>query len=147
MRDPDSTSSPRSWAVPAWIALVLVLTACSSTPAVVVEPNIQPANYRAEILDYLRATLPDPTNIQDAYIAEPALKPSGTETRFITCLRYNAKDREGNYAGSKDRAAFFYAGRLTTIADATREQCGGAPYQPFPELQKLCRQLTCPPAR
>ncbi len=129
--------------------VTFALAACGSnnTPAVVVEPNLPPSNYRAEILDYLKATLPDPTNIRDAAIAEPALKPSGRETRYVACLRYNAKGEDGTYTGLKERGAYFYAGRMTTIAEVTREQCAGVSYQPFPELEKLCRQAVCPPAR
>lgn len=128
--------------------LAAFVAACSSDKAaVVVEPNIPPTNYRAEILSYLQATLPDPTGVRDAYIAEPALRPSGPETRFIACLRYNAKGADGNYLGMRERAVFFYAGRINTVSDSTKEQCGNAPYQPFPELQKLCREVVCPGTR
>jgi hypothetical protein len=128
--------------------LAICVSACSSDkPVAVVEPNLPPTNYRAEILSYLQATLPDPTGVRDAYIAEPALRPSGSETRFVACLRYNAKGADGNYLGMRERAAYFYAGRINTIGDSAKEQCGNAPYQPFPELQKLCREIVCPGTR
>jgi hypothetical protein len=110
-------------------------------------PNIAPANYRTEILNQLQITLDDPTGIRDAFIAEPAMKQSGAETRYIGCVRYNAKNSEGKYAGVKEKAVFFYAGRMTSMLDATREQCGSAAYQPFPELEKLCRISGCAPVR
>ena len=129
------------------IALIAgACAACSSTqddpkPA---DPNVLPTNYKNQIIDYLRGTLDDPANIREAAISEPALKQNGSETRYITCLRYNAKDRDGAYAGLKTRAAFFYAGTFTTMIDGSKELCGNAAYQPFPELEKICRQLVCP---
>jgi hypothetical protein len=109
-----------------------------------IEANVAPADYRTQAIETIHRMLDDPTGIRDAFIAEPALKQSGTDTRYIVCLRYNAKTREGAYGGTKDRAAFFYAGKITGVVDATREMCGNAPYQPFPELEKLCREVVCP---
>jgi hypothetical protein len=115
-----------------------------SKPDPAVETNVPPADYRTQITETIHRMLDDPTGIRDAFVTEPALKQAGAETRYISCLRYNAKTREGTYGGSKDRAAFFYSGRVTGIVDATRELCGNAPYQPFPELEKLCREAVCP---
>ena len=131
------------------VLIAASLAACSGTsaPEPAINPNVPPANYKAEILASVHGSLDDPTGIRDAFIAEPALKPSGRETRYIVCLRFNAKGNDGQYSGIKERAAFFYAGRLTTISDATKEQCGGVAYQPFPELQKLCREVVCSGAR
>jgi hypothetical protein len=146
MREPVSSLSSRRPRA-AWIAplVALVLCACAgSRDEKPPEANIVPPNYKNEILSYVHTTLDDPTNIRDAFMSEPALRPSGAETRYIVCLRYNAKDRTGQYGGNKERAAYFYGGRLTTIEDATKEQCGKAAYQPFPELQKLCREVVCP---
>ena len=67
------------------------------------------------------------------------LKPFGAESRYAACVRYNARDGEGQYAGSKDRIAVFYAGELNQLIIATPEQCGNAAYQPFPELESLKR--------
>ena len=71
------------------------------------------------------------------------LRSDAGATRYVACLRYNAKDEFGKYAGSKDKVAFFYAGQITQLVDASRELCGNAAYQPFPELQALCRSLDC----
>jgi hypothetical protein len=128
------------------VLLVLVLCACAAKDDIRVEPNIPPANYKTEILDQLRMLLTDPTNIRDAFLAEPVLKPYGRDTRYIACLRFNARNSDGSYIGSRDRAVFFYAGKLTAIIDASRDLCGNAAYQPFPELQQLCRELVCPSA-
>ena len=129
----------------AWVAVLLAITVCACTRTVPkkIEDNIYPADYKSEILDQLHGQLYDPTNIRDAYIAEPAVKTYLTTPRYIACIRFNAKDRSAQYAGSKDMAAFFFAGKITQIVDASHELCGNAPYQPFPELQKLCREITC----
>jgi hypothetical protein len=110
----------------------------------VIEANVAPADYRTQITETIQRMLDDPTGIRDAFVTEPALRQSGADTRYISCLRYNAKNRDGAYMGSRDRAAFFYNGRVTTIADAPPELCRNAPYQPFPELEKLCREIVCP---
>ncbi len=118
------------------------LGACSSVdpqPVVVSEPNILPANYRPEILAFLRSYLNDPTAIRSASISEPALRPAGIEQRYTVCLRFNAKNNAGAYEGSKERIVFFLAGKLDTMIDARKEQCAGAVYQPFPELERLAR--------
>lgn len=87
--------------------------------------------------------LEDPTNIRDASISEPALKPVAGSTRYVVCLRYNPKDGGGQYMGIRNVAAVYYAAHLTQIINATADQCGGVAYQPFPELQKLCRAVNC----
>jgi hypothetical protein len=125
-----------------WLAALLALALCScesftSNKDKKVEENVFPKDYKNRILDQLRLQLPDPKGITGAYVAEPALKPRGAITRYIACLRFNAKDGRGQYQGNKDYAAFFYAGELTQVTEASREMCEGALYQPFPELEKL----------
>ncbi len=92
----------------------------------------------------LRPKLDDPTGIRGAFIAEPALKPLDKITRYVVCFRYDARGRDGKYLGNKDKAAVYYLGEITQIVDADRELCGAAKFQPWPELEKLCRELTCP---
>ena len=112
----------------------------SSQPAVLSsEPNIQPTNYKAEILAYLRTYLNDPTGIRDALITEPALKQLPGTQRYASCLRFNAKNSIGKYEGNKDRFVAFLSGRLDTMVNARGDQCANANWQPFPELQKLTR--------
>src|SRR5262245_42811789 len=109
----------------------LLLAGCSgsswgSKPDAPENPILAPTNYRTEILNQLQVTLDDPSGVREAFIAEPMLKPSGNETRYIGCVRYNARDKDGKYLGLKEKAAFFYAGHLTTMLDATKEQCAAA---------------------
>jgi hypothetical protein len=104
-----------------------------------VDPNKFPTDYKTELLDFLRVQLSDPTNVRGAFITDPTLKQFGTESRYAVCLRYNARDLEGKYLGSKDSIVVYYGGRLNQMLDATPEQCATAAYRPFPELEKLTR--------
>jgi len=125
-------------------AFALGLAACSSdSKKDEVEPNIFPANYKQEIIDTLTNSLPDPTNVREAYITEPTLAPGSRDQRYTVCVRYNARDASRRYMGSTDRVAFFFGGRLNQLIEADKERCAKAAYKPFPELEKLCLAKTC----
>jgi hypothetical protein len=118
----------------------LALAACSSfipQKEKPVEENLYPKNYKTAILARLRDQLPDEKGIRSAFLAEPVLKPRDAVTRYIACIRFDAKDNRGQYRGNKEYAAFFYNGELTQIVDAPRELCEKSAYQPFPELERL----------
>ena len=100
--------------------------------------NVFPDNYRAEILAYQRSYLNDPTGIRSAAIAQPALRKVGSVERYAVCVRFNAKNAAGAYAGARDHLAIFLAGKLDQMGP-TREQCRDAAYEPFPELERLAR--------
>ncbi len=104
------------------------------------EINAYPTNYKPEILGAMHAYLNDPTGIRDAGISDPSLKPvGGGAKRYVVCLRFNAKKRGNDYAGARDFAAVFIAGRFDHFAETAHEQCAGAAYTPFPELERLSR--------
>jgi len=130
-----------------FLALLLALAACSSGDYLgkpkEVDPNVFPAGYKKEITDTLTRTLEDPTNVRDAFVSEPALRPAGRDQRYAVCIRANSRNANRQYMGSKDRIAFFFGGYLNQLVDATKEQCGNAVYKPFPELEKLCLGKTC----
>src|SRR5262249_11978853 len=80
------------------LALLAILL-CGSRPAnwwrkdePPLEPNVAPTNYRAKLLDFLQVQLTDATGVREASISEPKLQPVGTESRYVACLRYNAKN-------------------------------------------------------
>ena len=98
-----------------------------------VEENLAPADYRTQVADVMRSQFAG-RNVKDAYIAEPALKTFLPTPRYVACVRLNAMEG-GTYKGSKLYAAYFYAGKITQVADATVEQCDKAAFLPFPELQ------------
>jgi len=133
--------------VPMALCVVLLASACARDPGSVVvgDPNAPPANYRAEILAYLKSFLNDPTAIREAFITEPTLTIVSTSTmsgitqRYLVCLRFNAKNSIGRYEGSRDRVVAFLSGRLDTMAPARGEQCKDVSWAPFPELEQLKR--------
>ena len=124
--------------------LGLALAACSSDKKdAEPDPNLVPTNYRQEIVDTLLKTLDDPTNIREAVISEPELRVAGQSQRYTVCVRFNARDISKRYTGPQDRIAYFFAGHLNQLVEATPEQCGRAAYKPFPELEKLCLASKC----
>ena len=126
-------------------AIVLGAAACSSSSSKQSgeSPNAFPADYKNEILLTMTSTLDDPTNVRDAYITEPMLRRAGNEERYIVCVRSDSRKANKHYTGSKDRIGYFYAGHLTQLVEASKEQCGSAAYKPFPELEKLCQAKKC----
>jgi hypothetical protein len=132
------------FAVGAFAAGALALGACSHhAPSTAAaddsELNTPPTDYKREILGAMHAYLNDPTGIRDAGIAEPAVKTVGNLQRYVVCVRFNGKKRGNEYAGVKEIAAVFMVGRFDHFVDKAQEQCAGASYTPFPELQKLSR--------
>ena len=130
-----------------WLPVVagLLVAGCSGfgrqdPPPVAFDPNLFPSNYKSELLALLQSRLADPTSVRDAYVSDPLLKPVGSDSRYVACVRYDAKNGNGRYLGSRDHMAFFLAGRVNQFVDATSEYCGGANYQPFPELQALTKR-------
>ena|SRR5258706_15193177 len=101
-----------------------------------VEVNLPPTNTRGGILALLQKQLVDPIGVRDAYITEPRLQQIGTESRYVVCVRYNAKDGYGQYTGNLDFIAIYFAGKVNQYIPAA-EQCRGAAYQRFPELEAL----------
>jgi hypothetical protein len=117
--------------------LAIALCACSSLGEKKIDENVYPADYKVRIREWLALQVTDPKSIRDAYIAEPALKARGAVTRYIVCLKFDSKNERGQYQGNKEFAAFYYAGQITQIAEATRETCENALYRPYPELEKF----------
>jgi hypothetical protein len=123
--------------------------------------NVRPTNYKSDILGAMHAYLNDPTGVREAGIGEPALKEVGGSKRYVVCVRFNAKKPRGDYAGPKEIAAVFVAGRFDRFVDAPspresanapargsegphgneppRGPCVDATYAAFPELEKLSR--------
>ena len=132
-------------AVPlAAIAALLSLAACGGSGGLPdltkerekpkVDPNLFPSDYKVKVRDMLRQTLTDWRNVRDGAIAEPVLRPMSGTTRYVVCVRYNEKS--GNaYLGVKESAAVFLSGEVTQFIDSTRELCGNAVFQRFPEIE------------
>jgi hypothetical protein len=122
------------------VILLLALGACAGVPGGAEgRATVYPASYKTELLAFLRTYLNDPSNIRDAFISEPSVRTVGGETRYVVCLRYEARRSSGEYSPSRERMAVYYAGRFDRFLESAREQCSGATYQPFPELERLSR--------
>ena len=66
------------------------------------------------------------------------MKSVGSIERYVVCVRFDAKGPTGAYTGTREHLAIFLAGKLDQMGLA-REECRGAAYEPFPELERLRR--------
>ena len=98
-----------------------------------------PANYRAEILAFMKTYLNNPVGVRDAAMAEPVQRTVGGRLRYVSCLRFAARDGDGSYREPRERAVLYVDGRLDRLVENASEPCAGAVYAPFPELEKLTR--------
>jgi len=106
--------------------------------------NIYPQNYRQDLLAFLRTYLNDPAQVRGAAVSQPQLKYIGPGDRYVSCVRFNARNTDGKYVGSKDGAATFVSGKLERFFDTPKELrelelCKDAAFAPFPELERLTR--------
>jgi hypothetical protein len=98
-----------------------------------------PTSYRVELLAFMKTYLNNPVGVKEAVIAEPVQRTVGGRLRYVVCLRYNAKDRDGSYLGLRERAVLYVDARLDRIVEEAGEICAGAAYAPFPDLEKMTR--------
>lgn len=98
-----------------------------------------PANYRPELLAFMRTYLNNPIGVHDAALAEPVLRTVGGRPRYITCLRFAARQSDDSYRAPRDRAVVYVDGRLDRILESPSDLCVGAVYAAFPELEKMTR--------
>ena len=98
-----------------------------------------PANYRPELLAFLKTYLNNPKGVHDAMMAEPLQRVVGGRQRYVGCLRYDARGMDGNYDGMRERAVLYVDGRLDRIIENAGEVCAGVAYAPFPEMEKMTR--------
>ena len=98
-----------------------------------------PANYKPEILSFLRTYLNNPVGLHDTAMAEPVQRTVGGRVRYVACLRFAERQPDGSYGEPRERAVLFVGGRLDRILPNAAEECAGAAYAAFPELEKLTR--------
>lgn len=101
--------------------------------------QIVPANYRADIANFLKTYLNDPRGIREAAITQPQSRSMDGRQRYVVCVRYNARNAVGGYSGASDRLAIFYEGRFDQLMERAGDFCRDAVYAPFPELERLAR--------
>jgi hypothetical protein len=75
-------------------AFFLALAGCSQfgKPEEKPDPNVYPANYKKELLAYLREKSDVLVNASATYISAPALKQFGPESRYFVCLRIDGQN-------------------------------------------------------
>ena len=98
-----------------------------------------PANYRPELLAFLKTYLTNPVGVHDAALAEPVQHTVGGRLRYVSCLRYNPRDSDGSYPGVRERAVVYVDARLDRMLENAGDVCAGAVYAPFPEMEKMTR--------
>jgi hypothetical protein len=87
----------------------------------------------------MKAYLNNPVGVRDAAMAEPVQRSVGGRLRYVSCLRFTARDTDGGYREPRERAILFVDGRLDRVVDNASEPCAGAVYAPFPDMEKLAR--------
>jgi hypothetical protein len=103
------------------------------------KPQAFPANYRPEILAFMRTYLNNPVGVHDAAMAEPVQRTVGGRARYVSCLRFSDRQSDGSYREPRERAILFVNGRLDRVLPNGGDECAGAVYAPFPELEKMQR--------
>jgi hypothetical protein len=98
-----------------------------------------PSNYKPEILAFMHTYLNNPVGVREAAIAEPVQRTVGGNVRYVACLRFAEHLTDGTYREPRERAIVFVNGRLDRIQPNAAEQCAGAVYGPFPEMEKMQR--------
>ncbi|WP_249225291.1 hypothetical protein [Tardiphaga alba] len=98
-----------------------------------------PTNYRTDLLAFMRTYLNDPVGVRGASISEPVQRTVGGSPRYVSCIRYSAKDFNGRYTPQQERGVAFVDGRLDRVVENGAELCAGATYVAFPELEKMSR--------
>jgi len=132
----------------------LTLAGCSGvTPESAAEQgNPYPPNYRQLAAEYVKRSFIDPYSVRDGEIAAPkvAMGPGilgdgSWGTPWLVCVRADAKNRMGAYAGLSETAVQVYGGKAVGSyggpadfaggsIDAGAAACAGASYKPFTEI-------------
>ncbi len=87
----------------------------------------------------MRTYLNNPVGVRDAGLAEPVMRDVNGKMRYVSCLRYSARESDGSYREPHDRAVLFVNGRLDRMIEKSGELCAGVVMAPFPELEKMSR--------
>ena len=98
-----------------------------------------PANYKPEILAFFKTYLNNPVGVHEAALAAPVQRTVGGSARYVACLRFAERQADGSYREPRERAVLFVGGRLDRIMPNAAEECSGAAYAAFPEMEKMTR--------
>jgi hypothetical protein len=100
--------------------------------------NVFPTNYRSTLVAFLRQSLTKRSDFRGVLLSEPALKPVGPSQHYIVCVQFNSQ------SAIKTQAAVYLGGQMTQFIDAAPDQCAGAVYQEFKELEAAAPPATLP---
>jgi hypothetical protein len=95
-----------------------------------IDPNLFPTDYKAKIALFLKTYLKEREAFAGVLISPPVLRPFGTDSRYVACVRIVNGSRVG------EKMATFYGGELNQFVDADQGACNGAAYVPFVELER-----------
>ena len=98
-----------------------------------------PTNYKTDLLAFMRTYLNNPVGVRDAAMAPPVQRTVGGRLRYVSCVRYTAKDMDGKYLAPRVSAVSYVDMRLDRVVEDTAAACAGATYAPFPEMEKMTR--------
>jgi hypothetical protein len=102
------------------------------------DPNVFPTNYRSALVAFLRQSLTNRSDFRGVMLSEPALKPVGPSQHYIVCVQFNSQ------SAVKTQAAVYLGGQMTQFIDAAPDQCAGAVYEQFKELEAAAPPATLP---
>lgn len=98
-----------------------------------------PSNHKREVLAFMRTYLNNPVGVREAQMADPVQRTVGGRLRYVSCLRYTARESDGSYREPRERAVVYVDARLDRVLENPGDACAGATYAAFPELEKLTR--------
>lgn len=104
--------------------------------------NVYPADYKRDLLAFMRTYLNDPSRIRGASASKPELKSVGQGERFVVCVRYRERKDGGLLGPPRDGAATFVSAKLDRFFDSAVEVktlCKDAAFEPFPEMENITR--------
>lgn len=125
------------------VCLVSLAGCMEVQPVATSEINVAPpSNARAAALGYARQSFFDPYSVRDASISQPFVIPyglAGQSQAWVVCVRANAKNRLGAYAGLQETLVVFEGETVDTSRSGrdVASACRSAQYGPFPELEAL----------
>lgn len=93
-----------------------------------------PSTYKDLVSSALRSSLKDPYTVRDAQISAPSSLVGGAQG---VCVKFNAKNSYGAYAGIETDAFVFHDGKAIPVLAVG---CADLSYSPFPELEGAAPQ-------
>jgi len=115
--------------------LVLIgLSGCVTLDPEAIGPY--PSGWKKIVISYAKDTFYDPGSIRDAEISSPQTGHLFFQQGWIVCLKANAKNRMGGYAGRQTTALLLNNGHVVNTMQGA-PLCNQTAYSSFSELNNL----------